>query len=88
MKWTLDEDVALLSLVRRHFTSLVRQKQLDATMPFSQRLHAEFSSPHRTAAALLFRLKEAKILSRASRPGGDRQKQRFRCDLMVTAQNP
>ena len=82
MKWTLDEDVALLSLVRRHFTSLVTQKQLDATMPFSQMLHAEFSSLRHTADALLFRLKEAKILSFASCPGRDKQKQRFRCDLI------
>ena len=82
MKWTLDEDVALLSLVRRHFTSLVMQKQLDATMPFSQMLHAEFSSSRHTADALLFRLEKAKILSFASCPGRDNQKQRFRCDLM------
>lgn len=79
MKWTLDEDIALLTLVRCLFSALQKYNRLDASMGFSQQLHAKFNSPHRDAAALLFRLKQAGILGFAERPGGDPQKQRFRC---------
>lgn len=79
MKWTLDEDIALLTLIRCLFPTLQKYNRLDAGMAFSQQLHAEFNSPHRDAAALLFRLKQAGILSYAGRPGGDAHKQRFRC---------
>lgn len=78
-KWTIEEDCKLLTLVRQHFPALVKHSQLNATMPFSQQLHAAFNSPHRDASALLFRLKQAGILGFAGRPGGDTAKQPFRC---------
>lgn len=81
MKWTLEEDCKLLTLIRQRFTALIKHTRLDATMAFSKQLHTEFNSPHRDAAALLFRLKEAKILAAASRPTGDPNQQRFRCLL-------
>lgn len=79
MRWTLDEDVQLLTLVRQHFTSLIKHSQLDASMLFSQQLHTAFNSSSRDAAALLFRLKEANILTFASPPTGDAALQRFKC---------
>lgn len=81
MKWTLDEDVQLLILVRKHFTSLIKHSRLDASMLFSQQLHAAFNSSSRDVAALLFRLKEANILAFASPPTGDAAQQRFKCLL-------
>lgn len=78
-RWTIDEDCKLLSLVRQHFTTLVGQKFLNATMPFSQKLHMAFDSPDRDAAALLYRLEKAKILGFAQRPDSDPMKQRFCC---------
>ena len=77
--WTIKEDCKLLTLVRQHFSALVSHNRLNATMPFSQQLHDAFDSPDRDAAALLYRLEQAKILGFASRPGGDPTKQLFRC---------
>ncbi|ECE6401179.1 hypothetical protein DPY74_23025, partial [Salmonella enterica subsp. salamae] len=77
--WTIEEDCKLLTLVRQHFSALVSHNRLNATMPFSQQLHDAFDSPDRDAAALLYRLEQAKILGFASRPGGDPTKQPFRC---------
>lgn len=77
--WTVEEDCRLLTLVRQHFSALVSHNRLNATMPFSQQLHAAFDSPDRDAAALLYRLEQAKILGFASRPGGDPTKQPFHC---------
>lgn len=79
MKWTLDEDIKLLMLVREHFASLAKHSRLDASSPVSQQLHAAFNSSHRDVAALLFRLREAKILAFASPPTGDASQQRFKC---------
>lgn len=81
MKWTLLEDIKLLILVRQYFTVLVKQNWLDANSPFSQQLHAAFNSSHRDAAALLYRLKDAKVLQLASRPTGNAEQQRFKCLL-------
>ena len=81
MKWTLLEDIQLLILVRQYFTLLVKQNGLDAKSSFSQQLHAAFNSPQRDAAALLYRLKGAKILQLASRPTGNAEQQRFKCLL-------
>lgn len=81
MKWTLLEDIRLLILVRQYFTLLVKQNWLDANSPFSQQLHAAFNSPHRDVAALLYRLKDAKVLQLASRPTGNAEQQRFKCLL-------
>ncbi|MBW3164601.1 hypothetical protein [Ferrimonas balearica] len=78
MKWTTEEDCKLLSIIREFFPELVQHDRLDPSMAFSQKLKAEFNSPHRDASALLYRLKEAGILVFASRPGGDKNKQRFR----------
>nr|WP_242685351.1 hypothetical protein [Leclercia sp. 29361] len=78
-KWTIEEDCKLLTLTRQHFSSLLKHKRLNATMPFSQLLYTAFNSPDRDAAALLYRLEQAKILAFASRPGGDPTKQLFRC---------
>lgn len=78
-KWTIEEDCKLLTLVRQHFPALVKHNQLNATMPFSQQLHAAFNSPHRDASALLFRLKQTGILGFAGCPGVDTAKQPFRC---------
>lgn len=80
-KWTIEEDCKLLTLVRQYFSSLLKHERLNATMPFSQMLHAAFDSPYRGAAALLYRLKDAKILEFAGRPGGDQAKQYFRCSI-------
>lgn len=77
--WTIEEDCKLLTLVRQLFSALVSHNRLNATMPFSQQLHDAFDSPDRDAAALLYRLEQAKILGFASRPGGDPTKQLFRC---------
>lgn len=77
--WTIDEDCKLLTLVRQHFSELVSHNRLNATMLFSQQLHAAFNSPDRDSAALLYRLEQAKILGFANRPGGDPTKQLFRC---------
>ncbi len=77
--WTIKEDCKLLTFVRQHFSALVSHNRLNATMPFSQQLHDAFDSPDRDAAALLYRLEQAKILGFASRPGGDPTKQLFRC---------
>ncbi|ENA9696612.1 hypothetical protein ABG299_002136 [Salmonella enterica subsp. enterica] len=77
--WTVEEDCKLLTLVRQHFSALVSHNRLNATMPFSQQLHTAFDSPDRDAAALLFRLKDAGILSFAGRPGVGAEKQPFRC---------
>lgn len=77
--WTVEEDCKLLTLVRQHFSALVSHNRLNATMPFSQQLHDAFDSPDRDAAALLYRLEQAKILGFASRPGFDPTKQPFRC---------
>lgn len=60
--WTIKEDCKLLTLVRQHFSALVSHNRLNATMPFSQQLHDAFDSPDRDAAALLYRLEQAKIL--------------------------
>lgn len=79
--WTVQEDCKLLTLVRQRFSALVSHSRLNATMPFSQQLHAAFDSPGRDAAALLYRLEQAKILGFASRPGGDPTKQPFRCQI-------
>ena len=79
--WTVEEDCKLLSLVRQRFPELVSHKRLDATMLFSQQLHAAFGSPDRDAAALLHRLRVAGILEFAGRPGGNPVKQLFRCQL-------
>ncbi|KWU01229.1 hypothetical protein APQ14_05885 [Vibrio toranzoniae] len=81
MKWTIEEDLKLLTIVRQRFPELVKHTRLDAGMAFSQQLNIDFNSPHRDAAALLFRLEGAKILAKASRPTGDANKQRFRCLL-------
>lgn len=81
MRWTLLEDIQLLILVRQHFMALIKQSWLDASSPFSQQLHAAFNSPHRDVAALLYRLKDAKILQLASRPTGNAEQQRFKCLL-------
>lgn len=78
-RWTIEEDCKLLTLTRQHFSSLLKHKLLNATMPFSQLLYTVFDSPDRDAAALLYRLEQAKILGFASRPGGDPTKQLFRC---------
>ncbi|MDE1482060.1 hypothetical protein [Xenorhabdus bovienii] len=77
--WTIEEDCKLLTLVRQRFSELVSHERLNATMPFSQQLHAAFDSPDRNAAALLFRLKDAGILGFAGRPGVGAEKQPFRC---------
>lgn len=66
--WTIKEDCKLLTLVRQHFSALVSHNRLNATMPFSQQLHDAFDSPDRDAAALLYRLEQAKIPGFASRP--------------------
>lgn len=79
MRWTLDEDIQLLMLVRENFASLIKHSRLDASSPLSQQLHAAFNSPHRDVAALLFRLKDAKILAFASPPTGNASQQRFKC---------
>ena len=81
MRWTIEEDCRLLSLIRQRFSELVTNSRLNAGMAFSQQLHADFNSPHRDAAALLFRLKEAKVLKLASRPTGDPSQQYFGCLL-------
>lgn len=81
MRWTLLEDIQLLILVRQHFTSLIKQSWLDINSPVIQQLHATFNSPYRDVAALLYRLKEAKILQFASRPTGNVEQQRFKCLL-------
>ncbi|MEZ8022129.1 hypothetical protein [Vibrio sp. 1F255] len=81
MKWTIEEDLKLLTIVRQRFPELVKHTRLDAGMAFSQQLNIDFNSPHRDAAALLFRLEGAKILAKASRPTGDANKQRFCCLL-------
>jgi hypothetical protein len=81
MKWTLEEDCKLLTLIRQRFTALIKNTRLDANMAFSKQLQTEFNSPHRDGAALLFRLKEAKILAAANRPTGNPNEQRFRCLL-------
>lgn len=81
MNWTLEEDCKLLVIIRQHFPTLIKNNRLDASAEFSKLLHANFDSPYRDAAALLFRLKEAKILATASRPTGNANKQRFRCLL-------
>lgn len=79
-RWTLDEDIKLLTLVREHFASLAGQRRLDADTPFSQRLYAEFNSPERSADALLYRLYTAKILA-FDGPPTQPERQRFRCLL-------
>lgn len=81
MRWTLDEDIQLLVLVRQLFTSLTKHNRLDVSSPFSQQLHAAFNSPHRKISALLFRLRDAKILAFASPPNGNAEQQRFKCLL-------
>ena len=81
MKWTIEEDIKLLAIVRQRFPELVKYTRLDAGTAFSKQLHIDFNSPYRDAAALLFRLEGAKILAKASRPTGDANKQRFRCLL-------
>lgn len=81
MRWMLDEDIRLLMLVREHFASLTKHDRLDASSPFSQQLHAAFNSPHRKISALLFRLRDAKILAFASPPNGNAEQQRFKCQL-------
>lgn len=58
--WTIEEDCKLLTLVRQLFSALVSHNRLNATMPFSQQLHDAFDSPDRDAAALLYRLEQAK----------------------------
>ena len=68
MKWTIEEDIKLLTIVRQRFPELVKHTRLDAGMAFSQQLHIDLNSPHRDAAALLFRLEGAKILAKARRP--------------------
>ncbi len=78
-RWTIEEDCKLLTLVRQHFSALVRHERLNATMLFSQQLHTAFDSPDRDAPALLFRLKDAGILGFAGRPGVGLEKQSFRC---------
>ncbi|MDO0901244.1 hypothetical protein, partial [Enterobacter hormaechei] len=67
-KWSLEEDCKLLTLVRQRFSELLSYERLNATMSFSQQLHDAFDSPDRDAAALLYRLEQAKILGFASRP--------------------
>lgn len=81
MKWTLAEDIQLLKLVRQYFTSLIQHSRLDASMLFSQQLHAAFNPSRRDVAALLFRLKEAGVLAFASPPNGNAAQQRFKCLL-------
>ncbi|ART79683.1 hypothetical protein [Oceanisphaera avium] len=81
MRWTIDEDIQLLLLVRQHFTALSKQNRLHVQSAFSQMLHTAFNSPHRDIAALLYRLKEAKILAFVGRPNGNAAQQSFKCLL-------
>lgn len=81
MRWTLDEDIRLLTLIRQHFTSFIKHPWLDASTQFSHQLHAAFDSSHRDVAALLYRLKLAGILTFAGPPNGTAAQQRFKCLL-------
>lgn len=81
MRWTLDEDIRLLTLIRQHFTSFIKHPWLDASTQFSQQLHTAFDSSHRDVAALLYRLRFAGILTFAGPPIGNTAPQRFKCLL-------